>query len=546
MNNNVKSRLINTVSVSGMVLALSFGISNVQTVYALPTVQELDSEETSIVELIGEQEVTLVEMIELIKMKEEDVLVLMSDISEKEDELRILQVDIDKKDKEMLELEEIIKENEHELEIKIEQYNKNIALATERAQTLQKEEKDKVTMYLSVLLEANSLSDMFAGMRAVNVMLEAHEKQIIDIKKQADEIRLVKKELDSDRNSLLKEKRVLDGMRDDLEDDKGQLLLEKNEADKIIKTLDSEKKAIESAYNRNLDELFAVQETKNGMELLDAMMAMENQSNSSDVTISSNGVNSINSALSEIRSKQPNASTVSTVLSEARKHLGVPYLWGGTTTAGFDCSGLTRYVYGKAGINLPRTSSQQATVGTSIPVSQAQPGDLLFWDRGGKVYHVAIYIGEGNFIHAPRPGKSVNITNVKHFTPSSARRVIPVSTQTSNVQQADSTKGDLIGTFSATAYAVGAWAVPGTVTANGTDISESIYTKDGHRIIAVDTNVIPMNSIVTVEVPGQKPFTAKASDTGGAIKGNIVDILFGSVSEAKQFGRKHGIKIYKK
>lgn len=114
-----------------------------------------------------------------------------------------------------------------------------------------------------------------------------------------------------------------------------------------------------------------------------------------------------------------------------------------------------------------------------------------------------------------------------------------VKTTSSNSQ------GTLIGTFQSTAYAVGAWGVPGTVTRNGTDISNTIYSPEGYRIIAADPNVIPLNSVVTVHVPGWEPFKAIVADTGGMIKGNIIDILMASPQEALNFGRQNGIKIYR-
>ena len=104
--------------------------------------------------------------------------------------------------------------------------------------------------------------------------------------------------------------------------------------------------------------------------------------------------------------------------------------------------------------------------------------------------------------------------------------------------------GHLLGTFQATAYAVGDGLTPSTVTANGTNVANTIYTPDGHRIIAADTSVLPMNSIVRIEVPGWAPFTAKISDTGSAINGHIIDILMASPQEALSFGRQNGIKIY--
>ena len=121
-----------------------------------------------------------------------------------------------------------------------------------------------------------------------------------------------------------------------------------------------------------------------------------------------------------------------------------------------------------------------------------------------------------------------------------------VQVSTSEQKPAHSTnKGGLIGTFQSTAYAVGDGMTPSVTTANGTNVANTIYSPEGYRIIAVDTSVIPMNSIVEVHIPGWAPFLAKASDTGGAINGNIIDLLVSSPSEARTYGRKNNIKVYR-
>jgi peptidoglycan hydrolase-like protein with peptidoglycan-binding domain len=96
-------------------------------------------------------------------------------------------------------------------------------------------------------------------------------------------------------------------------------------------------------------------------------------------------------------------------VSLARRELGVPYVWGGESPAGFDCSGLVAYVYGRLGVSLPRVAASQYRAGPHIPRSLLRPGDLVFFHGLG---HVGIYIGGGRFIHAPHTGDVVRISSL--------------------------------------------------------------------------------------------------------------------------------------
>ncbi|MGZ4451062.1 MAG: transglycosylase SLT domain-containing protein [Nocardioides sp.] len=111
------------------------------------------------------------------------------------------------------------------------------------------------------------------------------------------------------------------------------------------------------------------------------------------------------------------------VVAEARKFLGVPYVWGGTDPkTGLDCSGLVQHVYADLGYDLPRVSGDQARAGRPVAsMAQAQPGDILAF--GSPVHHVGIYIGDGQMIEAPRPGLDVRVGPV-YETPSAIRRVV--------------------------------------------------------------------------------------------------------------------------
>jgi cell wall-associated NlpC family hydrolase len=111
----------------------------------------------------------------------------------------------------------------------------------------------------------------------------------------------------------------------------------------------------------------------------------------------------------------PHASSIglqAVVLAE--RFLGVPYVWAGAGPAGFDCSGLTMYVYGQLGISLTHFTGSQIYEGRPVPSSQLQPGDLVFFhpDANGVPHHEGMYIGSGQFIHAPHTGDVVRISSL--------------------------------------------------------------------------------------------------------------------------------------
>lgn len=113
------------------------------------------------------------------------------------------------------------------------------------------------------------------------------------------------------------------------------------------------------------------------------------------------------------------------LVSYATQFVGNPYVWGGTSlTKGADCSGFVMSVFAKYGIYLPRTSSSQSGSGTRISASEAQPGDLFFYGSGRGISHVAIYIGNGQIVHASSPRSGIKISNAYYRNPVKVVRVL--------------------------------------------------------------------------------------------------------------------------
>lgn len=109
----------------------------------------------------------------------------------------------------------------------------------------------------------------------------------------------------------------------------------------------------------------------------------------------------------------------------AKQFVGNPYVWGGTSlTNGTDCSGFTMSIYKKYGVSLPHHAASQAQMGTKVDFGSAQPGDLVFYAKNGSINHVAIYIGNGQVIHASSPKTGIKISTWNYRTPACIKRFL--------------------------------------------------------------------------------------------------------------------------
>ncbi|MCZ2491221.1 LysM peptidoglycan-binding domain-containing protein [Dellaglioa carnosa] len=145
--------------------------------------------------------------------------------------------------------------------------------------------------------------------------------------------------------------------------------------------------------------------------------------NTNTASTSNNDAATSNTDTAESSTTQTASYSASKVISVAKSYIGTPYVWGGSTPSGFDCSGFTQYVFAKVGINLNRNTIGQESNVTKKSTAAAQPGDLLFWGAQGSTYHVGIYLGGGQYIAAPEPGQNVKVGTLAYFPASFAGTV---------------------------------------------------------------------------------------------------------------------------
>ncbi|WP_342673455.1 C40 family peptidase [Streptomyces sp. ICBB 8177] len=130
-----------------------------------------------------------------------------------------------------------------------------------------------------------------------------------------------------------------------------------------------------------------------------------------------------NSSSASSSSSSSASGSVASVVSFVESQVGKAYVMGATGPDAYDCSGLVQAAYRTIGVDLPRVSEDQSTAGTQVSLSDLQPGDILYWGSAGSAYHVAIYIGGGNFIGAQNPSSGVVEHPLSYDEPTGAVRV---------------------------------------------------------------------------------------------------------------------------
>ncbi|WP_066393757.1 NlpC/P60 family protein [Neobacillus mesonae] len=343
-----------------------------------------------------------------------------------------LKEEINKQQGKIKETETEIEEAKKALEIHKEVYS-------ERLKSLQSEGKESLATYAELLLSSDDFSQFLTRFTAISAILQndsdlltglnekqqalnnAEEKlhnELNNLKQNQNELAAEQQKIEVDKKEIAKE---LEATKSKLQNQKDQYAQQEAEKEAARQARLAEQRAQEQARQAERQRSQTQTQTQPEQRVQNQEKPQV-QSEQRQERPKASVNNESKAASSDDGGGSTASASASQVIANAKKYLGVPYVWGGTTPSGFDCSGFTSYVFRSVGISLPRVSRDQQRVGTRISTSQVRPGDLVF--RGNPAHHVGIYIGNGQYIHAPQTGDVVKISpyNPSKFT--TAARVL--------------------------------------------------------------------------------------------------------------------------
>ncbi len=333
---------------------------------------------------------------------ESELSKLVADMEAAQKNAKKIQADFDNTTKELKKLNSDIKEINERIKEREE-------VLKERARAMQKTSNSNA--YLDVILGSEDFSDLVNRVSAVNQLVDS-DKSILDDQKNDEEAlkakqASVKKKQEAQKVAIHKfeaEQNKIEAQKAEKEAVVAQLAADQASAESDKASLVSERDKQAAAAAERARALTAAAAPTAGVE------NNNNNSGSSSSTTKTSTNNSVtNSSNSSSNSssanvQQPSGSGYSAMISAARAQLGKPYSLGASGPSAFDCSGFTSYAFRAAGISLPRTSGGQYAAAQKVSASQAKPGDLVFFNYGGGIAHVGIYVGGGQMINAQNNG----------------------------------------------------------------------------------------------------------------------------------------------
>jgi len=232
--------------------------------------------------------------------------------------------------------------------------------------------------YIDVILGSNGVEDLISRVEDIKKIIIFDQNVINDLKSKEAIISLKKVALDKENSNLL-------SLRADNKNKLGSVTKQKSNQTALVAQLNAQ----ENQYTAQL--------------VTDQAATAKQAATSKQVVLKT----ITNAAPSFTPSRGGATVSSNAVIAYASNFLGIPYVWGGTSPSGFDCSGFTQYVFAHFGVNLPRISEDQQNVGTFVSRANLQPGDLVFF--GTPAHHVGIYVGNGNMINAPHTGAVIRM-----------------------------------------------------------------------------------------------------------------------------------------
>ncbi len=389
-----------------------------------------------------------------INKQQEKVDQLNNDVSNKV-------VAIDETQKSITSVESRIKELDGEISQAEAELKARKSVLREQLIELQKKSTNSVSgnVYIDFILNSDDFTDLISRTFAVGKLNKANKDAMDAVTAAKEKLATLKTEQETKKQDLVTTKDKLtkqkedlvtakkeaetaqDSLQKQLNDNKTALAGLQKELNAAVAAAAAKLKAEQEAQAKKTAEAAAAKAAQKAASTAakassksSASVSRTSQATSNSSTKTTTDTSSVTTDSSETTTKTNDSNQDTTadlpvvsggsMISVAAQFVGVtPYVYGGTTPAGFDCSGLVWYAAAHAGVSLPRTSGAQSTQGSYVAISDLQAGDLVFWGGVGSAYHVGIYIGGGSYIHAPRPGQKVSVGTISGYRPSFGRRL---------------------------------------------------------------------------------------------------------------------------
>jgi peptidoglycan DL-endopeptidase CwlO len=247
---------------------------------------------------------------------------------------------------------------------------------------------------LSVIFGASSLGDLIERIDSANRIADEDARIAAEVKHYRNEVQ-------TRQQALVK-----------AQADQEKVVADRAAQRASVQSQLAERQALYSSIKDQIAQLEAAERARQARLAAQAKAAAKQQSAPAPAPAPAPSSGSSGSYGGSSGGSAPPPATHSSVVSIALQYLGVPYVWGGASPSGFDCSGLTMYAYAKVGVYLPHNAAMQYGMGTPVSRSQLAPGDLVFFSG---LSHVGMYIGGGRFVHAPHTGDVVKISSLSEY-----------------------------------------------------------------------------------------------------------------------------------